>query len=158
MQFMRVLCILAVFAPSAAKSQIASSSFFCAAEFVGGLAYNVYQKHWESATFTPTQKFVLTIKVVSTRVEDSESIDDLIVTVTPSGSSFAAPCSRSGGAQQSTIPSMYGLIQCVANVTEYTINRRNNRFLASYSYGYINGKDNNDDTPTMSGGTCTKIN
>jgi hypothetical protein len=40
---------------------------------------------------------------------------------------------------------------------DYQFNLRTNRFLGAYLEGYVDGKDNNDDTPFVSGGTCSKI-
>jgi len=39
----------------------------------------------------------------------------------------------------------------------YVFNPFTNRFFHIYTAGYISGLDNNDDTPYMAGGTCTKI-
>ena len=43
------------------------------------------------------------------------------------------------------------------SLPSYQFNLTNNRFLSIYDFGYIDGRDNNDETPSVSGGTCTKI-
>jgi hypothetical protein len=35
------------------------------------------------------------------------------------------------------------------NITDYIFNLTNNRYLSAYMYGYVSGKDSNDDTPMV---------
>ena len=39
---------------------------------------------------------------------------------------------------------------------EYKFNLKNNRFLRAYLAGYVNGMNENSDTPYVSDGTCIK--
>jgi hypothetical protein len=39
----------------------------------------------------------------------------------------------------------------------YQFNLMNNRFTSYYLQGYVDGVDNNNNAPAVSGGTCTKI-
>ena len=40
---------------------------------------------------------------------------------------------------------------------DYVFSLKTNRFLSIYSIGYMDGEDRNENTPSVSGGTCTKI-
>ena len=40
---------------------------------------------------------------------------------------------------------------------DYVFSLKTNRFLSIYSIGYMDGEDSNENTPSVSGGTCTKI-
>jgi hypothetical protein len=46
---------------------------------------------------------------------------------------------------------------CSASLKDYVFNLKQGRFLAVYAVGYVNGFDNNDNTPAIDGGRCTKI-
>ena len=43
-------------------------------------------------------------------------------------------------------------VRCNANLTDYIFNLTMGRFLSVYVVGYLDGKDNNEDTPSISGG------
>jgi hypothetical protein len=158
MRGIRALLVLGFLGPSIAHAEVLSSSYFCTAEFVGGLAYSASGKRWEAMTFNPTEKFVFAIKAVGTRAEGGATIDELIVTVTKAGSNEASTCSSPDGGPHSTAAARAGVVQCSADFTDYTFNTRNNRFLSVYAIGFVNGKDDKEDTPNVTGGTCTKIN
>ena len=52
----------------------------------------------------------------------------------------------------------FGTTFCgVDNIEEIAFSRTTMRFRAVYLVGYIDGKDNNDDTPSIKIGTCTKL-
>jgi hypothetical protein len=50
-----------------------------------------------------------------------------------------------------------GFFYCSDGIGDYTFSIKTYRFLKSYMIGYVGGKDNNDDTPSVQAGTCTKI-
>jgi hypothetical protein len=141
---------------NSANAQVIEESYFCSAEFAGGISYDARSKSWQGTVFNPDRKFVLTVKVMGSRMEGSSPVDDLRVTVTASGSNFAAPCVDLRDPLK-TITSKHSMIFCTVSFTDYTISRTTNRFLAVYPVGYVTGEDNNDDTPSVIGGTCTKI-
>jgi hypothetical protein len=59
---------------------------------------------------------------------------------------------------KSNVPVIADQFNRSASMSEYTINLVTNRFFAAYLQGYIDGKENNDNTPAVLAGTCTKIN
>jgi len=138
------------------NAQAVEESYFCNGEFAGGLTFDTGTKHWRGGVFHVDRKFVLNVKIVGTRMDGITPVDDLRVTVTASGSNFAAPCVDTREPANS-IASKYGMIFCTVSFTDYTISRRTNRFLTVYAVGYVSGEDNNDDTPSVTGGICTKI-
>ena len=48
-------------------------------------------------------------------------------------------------------------IECWTSFGLYRFNLVNNRFLQFYPYGFIEGKDDGKDTPSINAGTCTLI-
>ena len=50
-----------------------------------------------------------------------------------------------------------GGFRCVTITEDFVVNIKTLRFLRIYPLGYVSGQDNNDNTPSVSGGTCTTI-
>jgi hypothetical protein len=48
-------------------------------------------------------------------------------------------------------------IECSTNFGPYRFNLVNNRFINFYPYGFIEGRDDGKDTPSVEAGTCTLI-
>jgi hypothetical protein len=51
----------------------------------------------------------------------------------------------------------YKQIDCSAEVRGYRFNFEYKMFLETYVIGYVEEQDSNDDTPSISGGTCARI-
>lgn len=52
-----------------------------------------------------------------------------------------------------------GLVECEWGdaYEQFIFSSKDNRFLETNLYGYVNSGESNDDTPLVRGGTCTKI-
>jgi hypothetical protein len=149
---------------SSATAEVAQkdAAFFCVAEIAGGISYDEFSKKWHGAVFQTTEKFVLRLKFAGTQKGvlsyDKDTIyNSFSITVTESGSNYATPCNESGADKSTVRIGNYPGFTCFAGYSEYTVNVANNRYLKVYDIGYTDGKDNNDNTPAVSGGTCTKI-
>jgi hypothetical protein len=160
------IAISATFASGSTVSDAMAAkdaSYFCTVEFSGGIAFNERFKKWESTTFRPEGKFVLKLKYLKVRTQKDflgkdETVTDFNVTLTQAGSNLPSPCLSTGDEWSSIVPvSQYDYFSCYADLSEHYFNLRTNRFLASYMVGFIDGKENNENTPSVSGGTCTKI-
>jgi hypothetical protein len=158
-----VICLMLLTATESSTANAQSDksvSYFCATDSAGGLWFNSSSKKWEGSTFRGNEKFVLRLKFLRSRTQKNtfnvdEAVTDYEVTATQAGENFAAPCL--GGNKTEVTVDQYGMVECEWAMGELRFNSRNNRFILAYLRGYINGKDNNDDTPSMSGGICTKI-
>jgi hypothetical protein len=139
------------------------ASYYCTVEFAGGLTFNQTLKKWESAKFRPERKFVLKLKYLTTRTQNdylgtNETVTDFNITLTAAGSNSSELCLKTGDEWSETVPiSQNDFITCTAGLSEDYFNLKSNRFLTSYMLGYIDGKDNDENTPVVSGGTCTRI-
>jgi len=143
-----------------AHAEAPGAAYFCREEFMGGLAFNSGSHEWEGGSFTTRRNFVLKLKPAGVQVQGQYSYDLVQVWVTPEGQSLPIECldlgKEVGEMDQITVPKN-NILRCVSSMTQYQFNRANNRFLTVYAYGYVNGADNHDDTPYISGGRCTKI-
>jgi hypothetical protein len=146
------------------SAQSNSASYFCVVEFAGGLAYNETLRRWDAARFRPEGKFVLRMQLLKSRTiktfsEKEEVVHDYMVTITKSGANSAIPCtSDSPQSRPAVTVDSYGWLTCSSSLTDYKFNLKTNRFISAYLIGYADGRDTNSDTPSISGGTCTKIN
>lgn len=153
--FMRVLSTISLcfLASLALADEPTSVSYYCAAEFAGGLRFDEAAKRWGSTEFVPRDKFLLKVTDRSAVQADGHKL--ISVSVTPSGSSNGAPCVQDGNYEMQLWPR--GMIRCNSMLTDYVFNVKDNRFLAAYSFGFVDGEDAGGNTPSMTGGYCTKI-
>jgi hypothetical protein len=126
------------------------------------LAFNESLKKWEASKFRPEDKFVLKLQFVAMSSQKNilgkdEPVANFDATLTKAGTNDGHPCFSEDPNQKVGMTGDYDYLSCDYYPTEYQFNFKNNRFLAFYKFGYVNGRDNNDDTPAVSGGTCTKI-
>ena len=145
------------------RAQSKDGAYYCVTEFSGGLAYNETLKRWQSATFRPTYKFVTNFKYIGPHINDSGVApysEDYYVTITPSGGDKSEDCLTYFLARSEKIEFTIagGLGSCETIGARYSFNLKNKRFLRVFENGYVNGgADKDSDTPSIGGGTCTKI-
>src|SRR5262245_6976474 len=144
-----LLCLLT----SLAFAQSKDVAYRCVGEPAGGLSYNEQTKKWEGASFRPQQQFVLRMKFVRAR----ENVSDYGATATTSGKDTGLPCTTTDTEETVTVVDSDRSFSCTTVAYDYVFNLSTNRFLSMYVYGYVDGKDSNDNTPVVEGGTCTKI-
>jgi hypothetical protein len=150
---------------SSATAEVAQkdAAYFCVAEIAGGLAFDANLKKWISGTFKPTEKFVLRLKFIDVkpgtgRYDKDDIYTNFAVTLTRSGTKLNQNCHQSNSGRSEYVSvSKYGSFSCDAGLEEYHFNLDTNRYMSFYYAGYTDGADNNDNTPAVTGGTCTKI-
>jgi hypothetical protein len=158
---MRLISLVILFLATTAFAQSKDLAYFCVGEAAGGLWYNQQTKKWEGHSSIPSQKFVLKIKFPDARVRKGASekqASDYNITITKTGENTGLPCRGYDANETVTVSDLYGIfISCITSGNEYQFSLGTRRFLSIYRYGYTNGKDNNDDNPSVEAGTCTKI-
>ena len=147
--------------PVFVEAQQHDGSYYCVTEFSGGVAYDETLKKWESARFRPTGTFIVNFKYVGPHLYGDQSYtDDYFVTVTPSGSDKTETCRTHNEEVSEKIEFTRGVGRgdCETSMYRYTFGLKYNRFLRTFEWGgYVIGMDRKTDTPSISGGTCTKI-
>ena len=137
------------------------AAYYCGDEFSGGVFYNATSKRWESTKFRVSDKFVLRLKFLKSRIDDrlgiEEKVIDYNVTLTTAGTDYSAPC-KNYPETIITVGEWSSLLRCHVNLSEFVFSLKTNRYLRAYLQGYVGGEDNDDNTPHIAGGTCTKIN
>jgi hypothetical protein len=150
----------------ALKLEPKDASFSCAVKFSGGIAVNEMSKRWDSVHFTPVpiRSLVVNLQFVSVDFrKDGRGEDELVlsyrVTVAaernqyPTAPWFPGECKTNISVRPDD-----PWFTCSSGPSHYSVNLGVNRFIASYMAGYVNGSDNNDDTPSVSAGSCYKTN
>ncbi|MET4242744.1 hypothetical protein [Bradyrhizobium sp. RT10b] len=154
--------MLALLTENAQAVEAKNATYYCAVEMAGGLFYDENLKRWRSGTLRTDDRFVLKLKYLTTRMgKDLVNRDEVVLTfnvaIVEGGSNTDAECrARDWSEVVEVRPNNY--IFCNAVLSDYVINLSNNRFLRNYMSGYVDGVENNKNTPAVSGGTCTRIN
>ena len=148
--------------PGFAAAQQYDGSYYCVVEFAGGVAYDEKLKRWDSARFRPHEKFVVHFKYIGPHMLDGpvSYTDDYFVTITPSGSDKPEACKSyyKEAPDRIVFTRDVGRGDCETHLHRYTFGLKYKRFLATFEWGgYAIGIDAPTDTPSISGGTCTKI-
>jgi hypothetical protein len=148
------------------QQQSKTASYYCDAEWAAGAWFSSATKRWEGSGFNPDSfnfKFILKVKFLTTRngiqllgrpEQYGLEQHDYNVTITPSGSRWSFDCLA--GKASALVTSHFGRIECGAVRYDYVFSFDSNEFLQVYTGGYLTGKDSKDDTPSISGGTCTE--
>jgi len=148
--------LLALSCGKAEAQEPKTEAYVCKVEFTGGLAYDAESKSWQSTTFQPKGKFIFRLKFVRTETEKIGLHGvNYEATVTEAGRNREISCA--GGKDKTTSPDQDGTLDCTTALYQYRFNLKNNRFLRAYLAGYVNGMNENSDTPGVSGGTCIKM-
>jgi hypothetical protein len=152
---------------SPAYSQSRSTSYNCVPEFSGGVRYNSAAKRWEGSVFDPNSaasKFILKLTYLGRHKEISAlllDIDEYTVTISQPVDKIPEFClGYDNSLRIETLGEEHNTIKCVtpSNGYDYIISINSHRFLRAYIYGYTDGVDNDENTPSITGGTCTEIN
>jgi hypothetical protein len=143
-------------AEPAEEKRLVSRSVF-GATFATGIAYNEALKQWEGGTFKPEGNFVMKLGFLQATKVGTYDRDEYDVTITQEGDAITTSCLG----LDAKLPSIdrFAFMRCsrLNGIYEYKFNFDNHRFIQIYTSGYTNGADNNNDTPAISGGLCTKI-
>ena len=151
---------LALAMPSMAMGlERSDGAYYCAVNFAGGIAYNDTLKRWEGALFNPSGNFVAKLSFHESKKKSIGSftfdLDEYDVTITEErDNSVTDNCLHDK--KPPTNEEKFGM-SCNTGLKEYKFNFDNHRFMKIYTEGYVTGVDNNNDTPAISGGLCTKI-
>ena len=128
-----ILVSITLLAPCAAISQ---TNYICIPSKAGGFYYNNATREWSHAQFAiGDEKYIL--KNIGKSWQ-----------WTRFGDSWGPPC---GDFDQN------GYLQCQVLGGTLRMNKNNLRYLLTYEFGYLDGKDNNENTPSIKIGKCSPL-
>lgn len=141
-----------------------SGAYYCTPVGSGGLQFNKTLSEWQATTFNkkPGDDFIIRARKTGQRVATDPTtntqteLDDYKLTYADSGAKDAENC----GPQPDGSFSMWGwanTVECYASLEDVRVNLDKLRYLKTYLVGFIDGEDNDENTPFLEGGTCTKI-
>lgn len=150
---------------TSALSEGKDASYYCTTQYAVGLAFDVQKKQWQNTLFTPDRAFVLNLHYLGDkrdRVFD-QPVSRYSVIITARGSSKTERCvGKDQVGTDNAAPGEVDVyfkenIECETSFGLYRFNLVNNRFINFYPYGFIEGRDDGKDTPSINAGTCTLI-
>ena len=113
-----------------------SPKWICLTERATGFAWN--GQRWDQTSFdTSKMRYVIS----------RDPAEDNAYTVKTVSRNYGTRCDG---------PTEYGFISCPF-FGEFKFNTKTLRFLSTYTAGYLDGKENNDNTPAIEIGTCTRF-
>ena len=139
-----------------ALSEGKDASYYCTDQLGAGLAFDLQTKQWKNAFFTPKQAFVLRLHYLGDSTTAYTNVERYSVTITPQGSNEGQNCSKDAASDEVNVY-IKERIECWTSFGLYRFNLVNNRFINFYPYGFIEGRDDSKDTPSVEAGTCTLI-
>lgn len=144
-----------------------SGSYFCTAEAVGGVRFNEQINAWESYKFAANGRYIVSVKMHSEVVDDyTDKIRKAyLVSIAQHGNdttSAAVECATKINRLRLVNPFIHfiseeGEFSCNTIGGEWSMNISNGRFLSSYTWGYVDDANSNDNTPNIEIGSCSKI-
>jgi hypothetical protein len=130
------------------KSEEAEIRLLCKPTASGGVFFNETTKAWEGTVFLPGEDgFILTN---SFKGPNADRYEGFAFHAIPVGMNNAT-----GGCE--TEANSSGRLTCFYSGQHLYVNLQTNRYLELYPHGYIDGEDNNDNTPFAKIGTCTRF-
>lgn len=139
-------------------------NYLCIPEAAGGVSFNEHTKRWESTKFRLNRGLVLKMKYLRTFSEKNvfgrtETFNEFRVRTTEVGGKDESRCYHVSKHTDQVFIGETDFLTCNgSDLTEYRFDFKTNRFLRAYLEGYVGGADNDNDTPSITVGTCTKIN
>lgn len=165
--FLFCFCFLGANATFAEVTTEFAGTYFCTADAVGGVRYNEIAGDWVSTKFEAVSKYILNIS------NNSEILDEFNGKVRMtyfiefsehgSGSDLVSVYCRTKSDQLRSINPLANFISqsgftCNAGGGDLIVDFDTLRFLKSYTWGYVDGVDDNSNTPHIEIGTCSRIN
>lgn len=129
-----VICIL--FFSSYTLVASAQNSYLCIPNKTTGFSFDSNKNNWVTSEFITTESKRILIKTDSNWEWRRF------------GNKFGEKCGSISEA---------GWLICNAFFGTVRFNKNNLRFVETYTFGYTDGKNNNDNTPSISIGTCTPL-
>lgn len=120
----------------AASNAYAQEGYFCVSEAAGGVSYEKSINKWKGTAFKTNNDKILITKKNNKWVMKQFDL------------SIENDCSS---------PNEYGVMKCEKFFGTLIFNTKTLRYLSTYTAGYIDGVDKNDNTPSVEIGACTKL-
>jgi hypothetical protein len=146
-----------------------SGSYFCTSEAVGGVHFDEVINKWTSTNFEPSAQHIVKIEPQSLFKDNIFDEMRTVYTISISAhgkestsNAYSDYCYtrnddlRKANPQWNFIYDLGGF-NCMVVGGEWSMSLKSMRYLNTYTWGYVDGVDNNDNTPTVEIGKCTKI-
>ncbi len=141
-----------------------AGSYLCLAEVSGGVAYDDTSKKWTGTPFRADGKYIVKVENIGTKQLKLEVHDEVVALYSIKVSKFGESvrdldqCIGLGKKRDEPFPfTKEGRFRCATLGTDWTVNLAAGRYLKAYLWGFTGGEDNNDNTPFVEIGLCSKL-
>ncbi len=120
-----------------AFSGIASAQdvYLCVGDAAGGVSFDGNSQKWKGAALRTSSKILVNKKNNKWTMKEFDS-------------SLENECTQ---------PNEYGVMSCNKIFGEFHFSTKTRRYISTYIAGYIDGRNNNDNTPYVEIGVCSKL-
>jgi len=129
-----VVTLVALF--SACSIVSAQTAYLCIPNGASGISWNASKKKWGHTNFN-----VSNVKHLLKKTGDGWEWSKF-------GQSSGIKCDEIND---------YGYLNCTLYFGDLRFNKKNLRYMTSYFIGYVDGKDNDDNTPNIEFGECSPL-
>lgn len=138
-----------------------SGTYICVGEAAGGIRYDDKTKKWIPTHFrVDNDKFIIKVTATGRTTYDTgfspvETVMGYSVEYSVPGSGDTQECYLPEGVNGKIVTN--GRFRCQSALTRYQFNLISMRYMEAYESGFIDGEDNNDNTPSITIGYCSKF-
>lgn len=130
-------------------SSTAADGYICVTEVATGVAYDENRKAWRSTHFTNRPTYIFRKLKKDEKVRYRLSATELPWGVFETGESYPkAYCEDFG---------IGTVLDCGRFIEKFRMSKETLRFIGYYMFGYVDGVDNNDNTPAILIGKCSPL-
>lgn len=144
-----------------------SGSYFCTADAAGGVSYNDTSKKWEGTVFRVEDRYILKVEFFREVKRDWAAFNNAyFVTLSEHGNKATDILESTNYTNDNNLREINPLISYISAAGSFScqivlgtleVNLSTGRFLKTYNWGYVDGADNNDNTPFIQIGKCSLI-
>ncbi len=113
----------------------AQEIYLCVSEATGGVSFDRNSQKWQGTALRNNNKILINKKNNKWTMKGFDS-------------SLENECTQ---------PNEYGVMSCNKILGEFNFNIKTRRYISTYVAGYIDGSNNNDNTPAVEIGVCSKL-
>jgi hypothetical protein len=137
--------------------------FLCVPELASGIRFDMARRRWTHGQFRTNGNSIVVKVEVSGRGEvdlfgELVHVTEYAVSVSKLGEQNSEICIDNGSSKGIDVHiSNNGLIRCSTGLLDFKVNLGTMRYLEVYANGYIDGRDEEGNTPAITVGKCSRI-
>lgn len=137
----KLLVCLLVLCSGSVIAENEQVNYLCTSKVSAGLWYNKDRQVWSPESFDAGVKYLV-------KVNDKKHTSHSATAIKYGGEQSTYYCNKDLGTNE---------FLCKTSTGQFVFSQNELRFIRSYMHGYNDGIKNNDNTPVITGGTCSPL-